>query len=378
MPLQTSKQKICQRVMVMDNFWLREASMRLVLFTLTCALWNLPFVKGETCNPNLNIRPVVYIFSSPENSRLPIGASITLTCTAEPRTEDKGYLDRWVNYIEWYDPQDNEVGAKCKQTSNKRAYKFKLTCPLVLKNLTVDKIGRYTCQAGNGYIKHCTRKSFEILIQGPAPELVGVPRNQSTDIGANVTFNCTATGLPGTSISWIKDNDSFALQSNPRAIFINNPHSSTIQKTMQSQLFITGVKKEDFGKYQCEAKNSGGRNLSLPAFLSSKVSDAQKPEIVESPKNQSVLIGSNATLSCTARGLPRPTIHWIKDNASYPLQPNPRAHVIPDGRTNRSQLFITRVEMEDYGKYQCIANNSIGRSQSGVAVLKKATPTPTS
>ena len=27
--------------------------------------------------------------------------------------------------------------------------------------------------------------------------------------------------------------------------------------------------------------------------------------------------------------------------------------------------------MEDYGKYQCIANSSIGRSQSGVAVLQK-------
>ena len=99
--------------------------------------------------------------------------------------------------------------------------------------------------------------------------------------------------------------------------------------------------------------------------------DDQKPEIVEGPKNQSVLIGSNATLSCTVRGLPRPTIRWIKDNSSYPLQSNLRARVIPEGPTNRSQLFITRVEMEDYGKYQCIANNSIGRSQSGVAVLNK-------
>ncbi|CAH3103741.1 unnamed protein product [Pocillopora meandrina] len=146
---------------------------------------------------------------------------------------------------------------------------------------------------------------------------------------------------------------------------------------MQSRLFITGAKKEDFGKYQCEAKNSAGKNLSLPAFLTSKDSDDQKPEIVEGPKNQSVLIGSNATLSCTVRGLPRPTIRWIKDNSSYPLQSNLRARVIPDGPTNRSQLFITRVQMEDYGKYQCIANNSIGRSQSGVAVLNKATPTLT-
>nr|XP_058944467.1 fibroblast growth factor receptor 3-like isoform X1 [Pocillopora verrucosa] len=256
--------------MMMGNFWLREASMCLVLLTLTGALWNLPFVKGETCNTHLNIRPVVDISSSPENNRLPIGVSITLTCTAEPRTIDRGYHDRWVNYIEWYDPQNKETGAKCLQPSNRRAHKLKLSCPLVLKNLTVDKFGRYTCQAGNNYRNHCTRKSFEIVIQ-----------------------------------------------------------------------------------------------------------DAQKPEIVEGPKNQSVLIGSNASLSCTARGLPRPTIHWIKDNASYPLQSNPRARVIPDGRANRSQLLITRVEMEDYGKYQCIANSSIGRSQSGVAVLKKVTPTHT-
>ena len=53
-PLQTYKQQICQRVMMMSNFWLREASMCLVLLALTGALWNLPFVKAETCNTQLN------------------------------------------------------------------------------------------------------------------------------------------------------------------------------------------------------------------------------------------------------------------------------------------------------------------------------------
>ncbi|XP_066023936.1 fibroblast growth factor receptor 4-like isoform X2 [Pocillopora verrucosa] len=364
--------------MMMSNFCLREPSMCLALLTLTSVLWNLPLARGETCNSNLEIRPVVDISSTPENSTLPIGASINLNCTAAPRIEDEIYLDRYVEYIEWYDPQDNKVVAKCKQPPKRR--KKRLSCPLALKNLTVDKFGRYNCQAGNGYKKHCTRKSFEVVIQGLAPELVEVPRNQSIDIGANVTFNCTATGLPKLSISWIKNSDSSALQTNSRVTFsssYNNSSSSKNHKTMQGQLLITGAKKEDFGKYQCEAKNSAGKNLSLPAFLTSKDSDDQKPEIVEGPKNQSVLIGSNATLSCTARGLPRPKIRWIKDNSSYPLQSNLRARVIPDGPTNRSQLFITRVEMEDYGKYQCIANNSIGRSRSGVAVLNKATPTLT-
>ena len=111
------------------------------------------------------------ISSRPENSTLPIGASITLNCTAEPRRKDAVYLDRYAKYIEWYDPQDNKVVAKCEQPLKGEKIK-RLSCPLVLKNLTVDKFGRYTCQAGNGYIKHCTRKSFEVVIQGKQTRLI--------------------------------------------------------------------------------------------------------------------------------------------------------------------------------------------------------------
>ena len=117
------------------------------------------------------VRPVVDISSRPENSTLPIGASITLNCTAQPRAIDIRYMDRWVEYIEWYDLQGNKVVAKCEQPLKGEKIKH-LSCPLVLKNLTVDKFGRYTCQAGNGYIKHCTRKSFEVVIQGKQTRLI--------------------------------------------------------------------------------------------------------------------------------------------------------------------------------------------------------------
>ena len=108
-------------------------------------------------------KPVVEISSSPENNSFPIGASISLTCKAEPRAEDESHLDRWVNYIRWYDPQGNEVGEKCQQRDQKMRVK---SCPLVLKNLTVDKFGNYTCQSGNDYPNHCRRKSFNVRIQG--------------------------------------------------------------------------------------------------------------------------------------------------------------------------------------------------------------------
>ena len=106
------------------------------------------------------------------------------------------------------------------------------------------------------------------FFSGAALKLIGVPRNQSADIGANVTFNCTAIGFPKPIISWIKNSDSSALQSNLRVKFIND---SMDDKSIQSQLLlIVGVKMEDFGKYQCKAESVVGKNLSLPAFLTQK------------------------------------------------------------------------------------------------------------
>ena len=110
-------------------------------------------------------KPVVEISSSPENNSFPIGASINLTCKAEPRAEDESHLDRWVNYIRWYDPQGNEIGAKCQQPDREKRVK-KYSCQSLLKKLTVDKFANYICQSGNDYPNHCTRKSFNVRIQG--------------------------------------------------------------------------------------------------------------------------------------------------------------------------------------------------------------------
>ena len=110
-------------------------------------------------------KPVVHISSSPENNSFPIGASIILTCKAEPRAEDDTHIRRWVKYIRWYGPQSDEVEAQCQQP-DKKPRERDYSCQLVLKNLTVDKFGNYTCQSGNYYPNHCTRKSFNIRIQG--------------------------------------------------------------------------------------------------------------------------------------------------------------------------------------------------------------------
>ena len=41
---------------------------------------------------------------------------------------------------------------------------------LMLKNLTEEQLGSYTCEAGNGYRAHCRGKSVEIRPQGMQQE----------------------------------------------------------------------------------------------------------------------------------------------------------------------------------------------------------------
>ena len=96
---------------------------------------------------------------------------------------------------------------------------------------------------------------------GSAPVFLEVPRNQSVYIDSNVTFDCNATGLPKPNISWIKNDDFNTLQSNSSAKDKNSIHS---------ELFITKVKKKDFGGYKCVAINNIGKKASLSAFLSQK------------------------------------------------------------------------------------------------------------
>ena len=93
------------------------------------------------------------------------------------------------------------------------------------------------------------------------PDVVENPKNQSVSIGSNVTFNCTAMGLPTPAISWMKNNDSYAVTSNVRAMVVPE------NKNDHSQLIITEVKMEDNGKYQCVASNSAGERTSSVAFL---------------------------------------------------------------------------------------------------------------
>ncbi|XP_058940136.1 fibroblast growth factor receptor 3-like [Pocillopora verrucosa] len=271
---------------MLNTHWLGNAGNFFMLFLVTSAISNLSSEEmSNRCNSKTVI-PELDIFSSPPNRTLRVGADINLTCIAWPRNDHQLYPRKWTKYIQWYDPQGSPVGAKCLQGTPRVK---ELHCILMLKRLTMEQFGNYTCEAQNDYEGYCTQKVVEIELQASlAPEIVEDPKNQTVDAGFNATFDCAAKGHPMPSITWIKNDDALAVQSNNwtrvAEIFLDD-------EQIHSKLVIKGVKREDDGKYYCFTNNSAGEKASKPAFLSTKdpASSTTAPPIKEQRRSVPLL-----------------------------------------------------------------------------------------
>uniref|UniRef100_A0A3B3V3F9 Contactin 1 n=1 Tax=Poecilia latipinna TaxID=48699 RepID=A0A3B3V3F9_9TELE len=116
------------------------------------------------------------------------------------------------------------------------------------------------------------------------------------------------------------------------------PHNHEVRMA-GAQLFIPNVQFNDSGVYICEAENHKGKdshhaNLSVEAH----------PEWVEHIVNTEKDLYSEYTMSCIAKGVPKPQISWLKNGE--PL----------DG----TELRFSRLTSDDAGMYQCIAENRHG------------------
>lgn len=78
------------------------------------------------------------------------------------------------------------------------------------------------------------------------------------------------------------------------------------------------------------------------------------PFLIQYPHSKVESIEKNpVTLTCRARGNPRPVIEWSKEG--LPLNLDPHFEIMPSG-----DLYIREVRMVDHGTYRCRATNRAG------------------
>ncbi|XP_025828813.1 tyrosine-protein phosphatase Lar isoform X1 [Agrilus planipennis] len=209
----------------------------------------------------------------------------------------------------------------------------------------------------------CVLFGICIAFASESPEIVVKPRNQQVRAGGNAAFYCSARGDPQPLIHWKK----------------NGKKVSSTQSRYQIREFPTGellLRVEpvragrDDATYECIAENSLGEIAAAEATLIVFENDklpAGFPQITQSPAtNKVVEIGHSTVLTCSASGIPPPKITWYRNMLPIDVKSEPRYSMRDD---IPGALQIKNSEEKDQGKYECVAENSVGSEYSKPASL---------
>ncbi|XP_021098568.1 hemicentin-1 [Heterocephalus glaber] len=214
---------------------------------------------------------------------------------------------------------------------------------LQIAKALLEDAGRYTCVATNaaGETQHHTQLHVH---EPPSLEAAGRMLNETVVMNNPIQLECKAAGNPLPVISWYKD--SHPLSSSTSVTFLNRGQIIDIKSAQIS----------DAGIYKCVAINSAG---ATDLFYSLQVH--VPPSISGSNNMVTVVVNNPVRLECEARGIPAPSLTWLKDGSPVSSFAN-GIQVLSGGRI----LALTSAQIIDSGRYTCVAVNAAGEKQRDI------------
>ncbi|MGH0122953.1 UNVERIFIED_CONTAM: hypothetical protein FKN15_065005 [Acipenser sinensis] len=253
-------------------------------------------------------------------------------------------------------------------TPDNRKFVSQTTGNLYISNVDPADKGNYSCFVSSASIAKSVFSKFislapqderEKVRKYPADIKVQFPDTYAL-VGQNVSLECFALGNPNPKIVWRKvdapfpSNYEISLSGLVFTIFnvqvedeglyeceaLNIKGKDRHQARVYTEVFtIFNVQVEDEGLYECEALNIKGKDRHQ-----ARVYTEAYPEWAEHINDTEKDIGSDLTLSCEAKGIPKPTIRWLKNGIGY----------------GKGDLKFYGLTLEDAGMYQCVAENKHG------------------
>ncbi|GAB6021000.1 Down syndrome cell adhesion molecule-like protein 1, variant 3 [Chamberlinius hualienensis] len=230
--------------------------------------------------------------------------------------------------VKWY--RKHNSGQLLPLRNNNQA-KFSKS-GLIIKNTKISDEGTYICKIADA--SSDLQLSFNVSVYALLSVRI-VPEKIETKSGDHVVFKCEISGQPLDQISWFHN-------------------GKLIRSTKENTLVINSVIESSGGIYQCMVKNDEQMIQTSAELHLSEVS----PYFTNAFDEVTLQPGFSASISCTANGIPTPSIQWkfngdeIKNNYKYEIAINYEAKGV------RSELKINRLSIEDGGLYSCVANNN--------------------
>ncbi|KAL1455510.1 hypothetical protein WDU94_009600 [Cyamophila willieti] len=278
------------------------------------------------------------------------GDSLTLQCSASAKPTP---TVSWTKYIPPYD-------------RNLHHQELSATAIYEISSVQESDAGVYACIAKNvaGQEEKRVTVSVESLAEYPKPTRPGgdrIPPGQGEDgyypnleneaytfpLGTQASISCIPINSVGHSIEWTKNN---------RPITDNPPPNIHIQYNLVT---FDPVQENDSGAYSCILKNDRNEILTTST---KHVRVREPPRITLHPQTQTVRPNENAVIKCMATGSTPINYEWRPQRGYF------RSHITQEN----GELRFNGIQIEDEGKYTCMANNSVGVAESTAEVIVTA------
>ncbi|XP_070569681.1 titin homolog isoform X2 [Ptychodera flava] len=266
-------------------------------------------------------------------------------------------------------------GRQLKNEGRYRIYEESSLYSLEISDCQYEDTGEYIITASNaeGQV-YC---AGDLMVKTPVGERRGsftpptftVPlKNVTVVLNNSARFDCQVSGVPEPEIIWFHN-----------GIGIHEGDNHVMETTDEGvcSLIVVSADKSSGGEYSCVATNTMGRSSCSCRLVVKEVEDESRegaaeissvkrlrevpeqipPEFIDKPKKQNrVLLGKTARISCTVKGSPSPSLVWFKGRNPLRIDSHYQLHVIGNTRT----LLIPTTDYRDAGEYTCAATNASG------------------